>query len=119
MSLFQSLSPQPPASLETVHNILGSLVARYRQEEVLTTVGCQRGPRLPQIDENCLLFRTHINRRLHNFGLARDSGTIAQRHFRSCAEIIPVEQWSNIAGHLLARISGMVTCELLRNTRYK
>src|SRR6516225_4917448 len=32
----QSLAPRQPASLETVHNILGSLVARYRQEEVLT-----------------------------------------------------------------------------------
>jgi DEAD/DEAH box helicase domain-containing protein len=38
MSAFPSLAPGPPASLETVHNILGSLVARYRQEEVLTTV---------------------------------------------------------------------------------
>jgi DEAD/DEAH box helicase domain-containing protein len=38
MSAFQSLAPRPPASLETVHNILGSLFARYRQEEVLTTV---------------------------------------------------------------------------------
>jgi DEAD/DEAH box helicase domain-containing protein len=38
MSAFQSLAPRPPASLETVHNILGSLVARYRQEEVLTAV---------------------------------------------------------------------------------
>jgi hypothetical protein len=38
MSAFQSLAPRPPASLETVHDILGSLVARYRQEEVLTTV---------------------------------------------------------------------------------
>ena len=38
MSAFQSLAPRPPASLETVHNILRSLVARYRQEEVLTTV---------------------------------------------------------------------------------
>ena len=38
MSAFPSLAPRPPASLETVHNILGSLVARYRQEEVLTTV---------------------------------------------------------------------------------
>src|SRR5437868_4824377 len=37
MSAFQSLAP-PPANLETVHNILGSLVARYRQEEVLTAV---------------------------------------------------------------------------------
>src|SRR6201997_4110127 len=34
----QSLAPRQPASLETVHNILGSLVARYRQEEVLTAV---------------------------------------------------------------------------------
>ncbi|MGA3092199.1 MAG: DEAD/DEAH box helicase [Terriglobales bacterium] len=34
----QSLGPRQPASLETVHNILGSLVARYRQEEVLTAV---------------------------------------------------------------------------------
>jgi DEAD/DEAH box helicase domain-containing protein len=38
MSAFQSLAPRPPASLETVHNIFGSLVAPYRQEEVLTTV---------------------------------------------------------------------------------
>src|SRR5437879_5285522 len=36
MSAFPSLAP--PASLETVHNILGTLVARHRQEEVLTTV---------------------------------------------------------------------------------
>jgi len=35
MSAFQSLAPRPPASLETVHNIFGSLVARFRQEEVL------------------------------------------------------------------------------------
>jgi DEAD/DEAH box helicase domain-containing protein len=34
----QSLAPRQPASLETVHNILTSLVARYRQEEVLTAV---------------------------------------------------------------------------------
>ena len=32
------LAPCQTASLETVHNILGSLVARYRQEEVLTAV---------------------------------------------------------------------------------
>src|SRR5438128_6165347 len=38
MSAFHSLAPRPPASLETVHNSLGSLVARYRQEEVLTAV---------------------------------------------------------------------------------
>jgi DEAD/DEAH box helicase domain-containing protein len=38
MSVFQSLTPRPPASVETVHNILRSLVARYRQEEVLTSV---------------------------------------------------------------------------------
>src|SRR5260370_12807969 len=38
MSAFQSSAPRPPASLETVHNILGSLVARYREEEVLTAV---------------------------------------------------------------------------------
>src|SRR2546426_5102212 len=38
MSAFQSLAPRPPASLETLHNIVGSLVARYRQEEVLTAV---------------------------------------------------------------------------------
>src|ERR1700745_3963100 len=34
----QSLAPRQPDSIETVHNILGSLVARYRQEEVLTAV---------------------------------------------------------------------------------
>ena len=38
MPAFQSLAPRPPANLETVHNILGSLVARYRQEEVLTAM---------------------------------------------------------------------------------
>jgi DEAD/DEAH box helicase domain-containing protein len=38
MPAFQSLAPRPPASLETVHNLLGSLVARYRQDEVLTAV---------------------------------------------------------------------------------
>ena len=38
MSAFQSLAPRPPANLETVHNILGSLVGRYGQEEVLTAV---------------------------------------------------------------------------------
>src|ERR1700694_630694 len=38
MSAFQSLAPRPPANLETVHNILGALVARYCQEEVLTVV---------------------------------------------------------------------------------
>jgi hypothetical protein len=38
MSAFQSLAPRPPASLESVHDILGSLVARYRQEEVLSAV---------------------------------------------------------------------------------
>src|SRR5438105_12573886 len=34
----QSLAPRSPASLEMVHNILGTLVARFRQEEVLTAV---------------------------------------------------------------------------------
>src|SRR5438309_4055724 len=38
MSAFQSLAPRPPAGLETLHNIVGTLVARYRQEEVLTAV---------------------------------------------------------------------------------
>jgi len=38
MSPSQSLAPRQPASLETVHNILGTLVARYRHEEVLTVV---------------------------------------------------------------------------------
>jgi len=38
MPAFQSLAPRSPAGLETIHNILGSLVARYRQEEVLTAV---------------------------------------------------------------------------------
>lgn len=38
MSAFQPLAPRPPAGLEAVHDILGSLVARYRQEEVLTAM---------------------------------------------------------------------------------
>lgn len=38
MSAFPFLAPRTPASLETLHNIFGSLVARYRQEEVLTAV---------------------------------------------------------------------------------
>src|SRR5438552_1385370 len=38
MSASQSLAPHSPASLETLHTIFGSLVARFRQEEVLTAV---------------------------------------------------------------------------------
>src|SRR5574337_739338 len=38
MPASESLAPRPPARLETIHSILGSLVARYRQEEVLTAV---------------------------------------------------------------------------------
>lgn len=38
MSASQSLARRSPASLETVHEILGTLVARYRQDEVLTSV---------------------------------------------------------------------------------
>jgi DEAD/DEAH box helicase domain-containing protein len=38
MSALPSLSAHSTASLETVHNILGSLVARYQQEEVLTAL---------------------------------------------------------------------------------
>src|SRR6516225_2473376 len=32
------LDPRQPASRDAVHNIFGSLVARYRQEEVLTAI---------------------------------------------------------------------------------
>jgi DEAD/DEAH box helicase domain-containing protein len=38
MHAFESLAPRPPATLETAHDILTSLVARYRKEEVLTAV---------------------------------------------------------------------------------
>ncbi len=38
MSPSQSLAPRSPASLETVHDILRDVVARYRQDEVLTSV---------------------------------------------------------------------------------
>ena len=38
MPASQSLAPRTPTSLEAVHDILSSLVARYRQEEVLTAV---------------------------------------------------------------------------------
>ena len=38
MSPSQSLAPRQPAGLESVHDILGSLVARYRHEGVLTAV---------------------------------------------------------------------------------
>src|ERR1700733_3925506 len=38
MPASQTLAPRQPASLETVHKILGSLIGRYRQEEVLTAV---------------------------------------------------------------------------------
>jgi DEAD/DEAH box helicase domain-containing protein len=34
----QSLAPRSVTTLDTVHDILGSLVARYRQDEVLTSV---------------------------------------------------------------------------------
>ncbi len=45
MSASQSLAPRAPASLETVHNVLGSLAARYRQEEVLTSIRQIPAPR--------------------------------------------------------------------------
>src|SRR5437762_693775 len=38
MAASQSLAPRSPANLETLHTIFGSLVARFRQEEVLTAV---------------------------------------------------------------------------------
>src|SRR3954469_14445953 len=38
MSALQSSAPHTLATLETVHNILGSLVARYQREEVLTAI---------------------------------------------------------------------------------
>src|SRR5690349_13705628 len=38
MTASQSLARRSPASLETVRDILGTLVARYRQDEVLTSV---------------------------------------------------------------------------------
>jgi hypothetical protein len=38
MAASQSLARRSPASLETVRDILGTLVARYRQDEVLTSV---------------------------------------------------------------------------------
>src|SRR5215831_9370024 len=38
MSALQPLAGSQPTSLETVHKILGSLVARYQPEEVLTTI---------------------------------------------------------------------------------
>ena len=34
----QSLAPRSATTLDTVHDILGTLVARYRQDEVLTAV---------------------------------------------------------------------------------
>lgn len=34
----QSLAPRPATTLDTVHDILGTLVARYRRDEVLTSV---------------------------------------------------------------------------------
>jgi DEAD/DEAH box helicase domain-containing protein len=34
----QSLAPRPVTTVDTVHDILGTLVARYRQDEVLTSV---------------------------------------------------------------------------------
>ncbi len=34
----QSLAPRPATAIDTVHDILGTLVARYRQDEVLTSV---------------------------------------------------------------------------------
>ncbi|HEY6181090.1 MAG TPA: DEAD/DEAH box helicase, partial [Terriglobales bacterium] len=38
MSAIESLRPVSPLGLETFHNILGSLIARYQQEEVLTAI---------------------------------------------------------------------------------
>src|SRR5712671_1768781 len=38
MTLFESLAPRSVAALDTVQEILGTLVARYRKDEVLTAV---------------------------------------------------------------------------------
>src|SRR6202795_1552275 len=38
MTFSESLAPRPVAALDTVHEILGTLVARYRRDEVLTAV---------------------------------------------------------------------------------
>jgi DEAD/DEAH box helicase domain-containing protein len=38
MSSSRSLAPRPTASLDAFHDILGALVARFRQDEVLTSV---------------------------------------------------------------------------------
>src|SRR5437899_171238 len=38
MPLSESLAPRSATTLDTVHDILGTLVARYRQDEVLTSV---------------------------------------------------------------------------------
>src|SRR6202795_3638997 len=38
MTFSESLAPRPVAALDTVHEILGTLVARYRKDEVLTAV---------------------------------------------------------------------------------
>ena len=38
MSFSQSLAPRPSSSLETIQKLLGDLVARDRQDEVLTAV---------------------------------------------------------------------------------
>src|SRR5579864_550699 len=38
MTLSESLAPRSVAALDTVQEILGTLVARYRKEEVLTAV---------------------------------------------------------------------------------
>jgi hypothetical protein len=49
MSPSQSLAPRQPVSLETVHNILGSLVARYRTRKCSLGSGRFR-PEKPSFD---------------------------------------------------------------------
>ena len=45
MSPSQSLAPRSATTLDTVHDILGTLVARYRQDEVLTCGTADSGTR--------------------------------------------------------------------------
>ena len=47
MLLSQSLAPRSATTLDTVHDILGTLVARYRQDEVLTSVSMQHSESIP------------------------------------------------------------------------
>ena len=75
MSASQSLAPRPPATIETVNHILGSLVARYRQEEVMDSSERNTGTRDEHYDLISVLYHAlHGAENCNTYALDAEAG---------------------------------------------